>query len=366
MYTGTGLYAGKTIIGVYVKAGNNASGDCPGCGEYLTSNQSNCGGSGSTTGGGTGGTVDGDDDDDIVDNDKNNPKKVTICHVPKGNPANAHTIVVSENAAKAHIGRHGGDYYGVCNPNTGGGNGPGTSVVDINCQRTNVTATVNIESITLLLDDSSLQTFQVNAKTASVKPNAEYSAYFMRGAFVKLAGETTAPTTIKGKTVQGKYYANACFNKTKTNATTGGSNNSNQSADCNKGNSQAKNIIYRVNGKVVSALEGNIKEGNLVEVTFTISGNEPTRYSLVSYNTGKRNYSDENALDNEVFDYESEEFGPGVHTMSVTVPNNHFEVDFVKGCVIWKFGPAASNNYYDKQNRLIARANGGEKDCCKT
>ena len=42
------------------------------------------------------------------------PGKVAICHVPKGNPSNAHTIVVGEPATKAHVGRHGGDYLGPC------------------------------------------------------------------------------------------------------------------------------------------------------------------------------------------------------------------------------------------------------------
>ena len=38
--------------------------------------------------------------------------KVTICHVPPGNPGNAHTISVSPNAADAHLGH--GDYCGPC------------------------------------------------------------------------------------------------------------------------------------------------------------------------------------------------------------------------------------------------------------
>ncbi len=38
--------------------------------------------------------------------------KVTICHVPPGNPNNAHTISVSTNAADAHLGH--GDYCGPC------------------------------------------------------------------------------------------------------------------------------------------------------------------------------------------------------------------------------------------------------------
>ena len=38
--------------------------------------------------------------------------KVEICHIPPGNPANAHTIKVSGNAIKAHL-KH-GDYLGPC------------------------------------------------------------------------------------------------------------------------------------------------------------------------------------------------------------------------------------------------------------
>ncbi len=38
--------------------------------------------------------------------------KVAICHIPPGNPANAHTIVVSENAVPAHLAH--GDSIGVC------------------------------------------------------------------------------------------------------------------------------------------------------------------------------------------------------------------------------------------------------------
>lgn len=48
--------------------------------------------------------------------------KVTICHVPPGNPENAHTITIDSHALKAHLGEneqglHGGDYYGECQSN---------------------------------------------------------------------------------------------------------------------------------------------------------------------------------------------------------------------------------------------------------
>ena len=48
--------------------------------------------------------------------------KVTICHVPPGNPANEHTITVSPSAVDAHL-RH-GDYRGPC---TGRGKTQGSS-----------------------------------------------------------------------------------------------------------------------------------------------------------------------------------------------------------------------------------------------
>src|SRR5262245_20267152 len=42
-----------------------------------------------------------------------NGHKVLICHIPPGNPANAHTICVSEHAVPAHQSHH-GDPVGEC------------------------------------------------------------------------------------------------------------------------------------------------------------------------------------------------------------------------------------------------------------
>lgn len=64
--------------------------------------------------------------------------KVTICHIPPGNPANAHTITVGEPAVKAHLAH--GDYLGACGGDvngsdggtdgSGGGSGGGTGTPD--------------------------------------------------------------------------------------------------------------------------------------------------------------------------------------------------------------------------------------------
>ena len=49
-------------------------------------------------------------------------EKVTICHIPPGNPENAHTITISESALQAHLSH--GDYLGECvnDDETGNGN----------------------------------------------------------------------------------------------------------------------------------------------------------------------------------------------------------------------------------------------------
>lgn len=51
------------------------------------------------------------------------PSQVTICHIPGGNPANAHTITVSQAAVATHLAH--GDTLGACPPNSNGNNGNG-------------------------------------------------------------------------------------------------------------------------------------------------------------------------------------------------------------------------------------------------
>ena len=44
----------------------------------------------------------------------NDPKKCTICHVPPGNPPNAHTLTIGCSAVQAHLRNHPGDCLGPC------------------------------------------------------------------------------------------------------------------------------------------------------------------------------------------------------------------------------------------------------------
>jgi hypothetical protein len=49
----------------------------------------------------------------VRDDDNQGENKVTICHIPPGNPDNRHTITVGESAVAAHIQNH-GDTLGPC------------------------------------------------------------------------------------------------------------------------------------------------------------------------------------------------------------------------------------------------------------
>lgn len=55
--------------------------------------------------------VDDDQDDDGLD-EEDDGEKVTICHIPPGNPENARTIEVGEDAVEAHLAH--GDTEGEC------------------------------------------------------------------------------------------------------------------------------------------------------------------------------------------------------------------------------------------------------------
>jgi len=44
-------------------------------------------------------------------------KKTTICHIPPGNPANAHTLCIGNAAVPAHLDNH-GDHLGACENET--------------------------------------------------------------------------------------------------------------------------------------------------------------------------------------------------------------------------------------------------------
>jgi len=53
--------------------------------------------------------------------------KVTICHVPAGNPENAQTLSVGAPAVSAHLDNHPGDHLGECAEASSGSSSSGSS-----------------------------------------------------------------------------------------------------------------------------------------------------------------------------------------------------------------------------------------------
>jgi hypothetical protein len=123
------------------------------------------------------------------------------------------------------------------------------------------------------------------------------------------------------------------------------------------------NIVYIINGTTpVSDLRGVTKEGDTVQVSFTVvAGTPPQRFTLVSYTAPGASYDANTAGKQKIFDSDTGVFGPGTYTLAVSNPHSYFQIDFVGGFAIDKLGPAGSNIFYSAQARLFGADNGGTR-----
>ena len=114
-----------------------------------------------------------------------------------------------------------------------------------------------------------------------------------------------------------------------------------------------------INGTTpVSDLRGNTKEGDTVQVSFTVAaGAAPQRFTLVSYTAPGPKFDANTASQQKIFDTDTGVFGPGSYTLTVSNPHSYFQVDFVGGYAIDRLGPANSNIFYSAQNRLFSADN---------
>jgi hypothetical protein len=130
-------------------------------------------------------------------------------------------------------------------------------------------------------------------------------------------------------------------------------------ADCDV--HDVTNVSYLINGTtVVDQLRGSVHQGDTVEVIFTVpTGETPHRFSFVTYTAPGSTFDADFAHQQMVYDSDSGVIGPGVHTLTVTVPDSYFQIDFVCGEIIDHLGPAGSNIFYTPQGRLIGADNGG-------
>lgn len=122
-----------------------------------------------------------------------------------------------------------------------------------------------------------------------------------------------------------------------------------------------KNISYLINGTTtVTDLRGNTQQGDRVQVTFTvIACAEPHPLTLVSYVAPGATFDPATANQQQIYDLATGVFGPGTYSLTVTIPNSYYQIDFVCGEAIDRFGPAGSNIFYTAQGRLFSADNGG-------
>lgn len=136
------------------------------------------------------------------------------------------------------------------------------------------------------------------------------------------------------------------------------------------------NVTYTVNGvnyvptssNMSSTLETAVKQGKPVKICFTAPATTGYKtYSLVSYTSPYPVFVRAEADKQKVFDYKTVTVGPegGNVCLEIKVPNCYYQVDFVKGCIIEKLGPADTNpnNFYTEQRRMLAHANDGTVAC---
>ncbi|MBS0263260.1 MAG: hypothetical protein JSS02_15055 [Planctomycetes bacterium] len=113
--------------------------------------------------------------------------------------------------------------------------------------------------------------------------------------------------------------------------------------------------------KTVTDLRGNTNQGDVVTVKFYVV--EPGEaQTLVSYIAPGSTFNANTASQQKIFQVatlSAADSTVGWHTLTVTLPNCDYQIDFVCGEAIDTFGPAGSNIFYSAQNRLFSADNDG-------
>jgi hypothetical protein len=137
-----------------------------------------------------------------------------------------------------------------------------------------------------------------------------------------------------------------------------------QAATCPAGAAAIQSVSYTLNGsagiRTVSDLTGNVNQGDIVTVTFTVKSicSNGVQFSVVSYLAPGPTWDPNTAGRQEIFNEGSAVGQPGVPTsLTITVPPGCFQIDFVGGTPLAKLDPSTGMTY-SAQNRLIDFDNG--------
>jgi uncharacterized surface anchored protein len=112
--------------------------------------------------------------------------------------------------------------------------------------------------------------------------------------------------------------------------------------------------------KTVTNLRGQTQQGDTVTANFTVADGTTAVVTLVAYDAPGPTF-DANTASQQVpvQIVGGTTFAPGPHSLTVVLPPNYFQVDFVCGATITQLGPAGSNIFYSAQGRLLSADNGG-------
>jgi hypothetical protein len=110
---------------------------------------------------------------------------------------------------------------------------------------------------------------------------------------------------------------------------------------------------------IVTNLRGNTHQNDIVTANFTVTGNSPALVSLVTYDAPGATFDANTASQQVIVDESSQLLSPGPHSLTVHLPDNFYQVDFVAGAPINQLGPAGGNIFYSAENRLLSADNEG-------
>jgi hypothetical protein len=101
-----------------------------------------------------------------------------------------------------------------------------------------------------------------------------------------------------------------------------------------------------------------------VQAVFTVPAGKTETATLVSYTAPGASFDANTASQQVIYDIQTGTFtapanADGTFTLTVLNPSSYYQVDFVCGVAIDKFGPAGSNIFYTPQGRLISADNDG-------
>ena len=108
----------------------------------------------------------------------------------------------------------------------------------------------------------------------------------------------------------------------------------------------------------VSDLRGNTAQGDTVTASFTVPAGYYDQITLVSYIAPQSYYSQTSAYLQQTTQVATGTFGPGSHSLQVTLPCSDYQVDLVCGTAIAQLG-LSPDDFYGAQGRLLSADNEG-------